>query len=952
METNSKFKDKKYVIRWIMAGIGICIIAAILWAVVFPSPYGISVRRIASMMQAAVIVAVLAIIAMFIYRAKKNKRVRIFGTILLSLLLIVVIVLNVVIINFHVMANQLLDRSTVTAEDIPEITSHAKDLTERLEEEGLVLLRNENEALPLSDSKINVLGYASANIVYGGSGSGAADETSNVTLTQALEDAGFEVNEKLVNFYKEQGATEKTGNVLEMIGGNYNLPEPTAEDMGSLIEEAKAYSDTALLVFGRRGGEGSDMPMDMEAYEGGTKGRHYLELTENEEALVAMARKEFGKVIVLINSSTPMELGFLEEQNIDAAMWIGGPGSTGLTAVAKALKGEVNPSGRLVDTYAYDITKSPAYYNAGDFKYLGSEHTSGGMMSSDDALYSFVNYQEGIYVGYRYYETAAADGFINYEEEVQYPFGYGLSYTSFEQKMGTLSEKDGKIVVPVTVTNTGKTAGKEVVQIYYTAPYTKGGIEKAHVVLAAFDKTELLAPGESETLTLEFAVEDMSSYDYVSAKSYVLEAGDYEIKLMKNSHDVIDSQIYTVAETQYGRESDLVQATNLFDDVAGDVQYMSRADWAGTMPKERAKDVEITEELMAELNDLSIEEDKDAVKVTVKKHGIAMDEMTGVAYDDPKWDEFLEQLSVKDMAYLIGTSGWQNVAIPAIKKPQGMDLDGPAGLNGLINGTSGNQYTSEVVMASTWNVELLEEFGEALGNEAYANGVSGLYGPAMNIHRTPFSGRNFEYYSEDGFLSGKMGAAAVRGAENTNTYTYIKHFALNDQETNAIGLATFTNEQAFRELYLRPFELAVKEGKSRGIMGAWSRVGTTWACASKPLMTDVLRGEWGFEGLVITDNSMMGDFQDADQAVAAGTDMMLASISKPFDESDTATGQQNMRKACHNILYVMANSNIFELAKVGVPAWIWIWIFADALFFGLIAWGAAGCTKPKKRADK
>lgn len=821
-------------------------------------------------------------------------------------------------------------------------------MTEQIEEEGLVLLRNEKNALPMTETKANVFGFASDAIIYGGSGSGAADESKNVNLKTALENVGIEVNEELSDFYKQKNDEAKAKNGVTIALSDYSVKEPSVDNYeNGLLEHAKDFSDTAIVVFGRAGGEGADMPMDMAAYEGGTEGRHYMELTENEEAMFDMVKENFEKVIVLINSSSPMELGFLENEKVDAAMWIGGPGSVGLQGVANALCGEVNPSGRLVDTYAYDATSSPAYMNIGDFTYTGTEHENGGMLGGV-APYKFMNYQEGIYVGYRYYETAAQDGYINYEETVQYPFGYGLSYTTFEQKMGELSADGDSISVDVTVTNTGKVPGKEVVQLYYTPPYTKGGIEKSHVVLAAFDKTDVLKPGESQTLTLSFMKEDMASYDYKDAKAYVLEKGDYAIKLMKNSHDVIDQRTYKVKETVANRESDLVEATNQFDDVAGDITYVSRADWEGTMPKEKAKDQAPSKEVLKALQNTKVETDPDAEDIVFKKHGLTLKDVKGLPYNDPKWEQLLEQLSIKDMEQLIGMSGWQSVRIGSVGKPEVLDVDGPAGLNGLINGTKGNQYTSAVVVGSTWNTELPEAFGEALGDEAYANKVSGIYGPAMNIHRTPFSGRNFEYYSEDALLSGKMGAAMVRGCNEKNVYTYIKHFALNDQETNAIGGANWCNEQAMREIYLKPFELSVKEGESKAIMTTWSRIGATWAGASKPLLQNVLRDEWGFEGFVITDNAMMGDFQNADQAIAAGNDMMLSSTQKEITIDETAEGRQLMRKACHNILYVVANSNALEHARVGVPGWIYGYVAFDAVMLGLIALGFMGCTKKKK----
>lgn len=932
---------------------GILIVIAIVASMVFKNPIGANVRLITRLIFAGTVVTAVFILAMWIYRARKNKRMLKIFSALLCVLLAVVIVINLAVMNFYVMINQFLHRNTADPETVVNETQVAREVTEQIEEEGLVLLRNEKNALPMTETKANVFGFASDAIIYGGSGSGAADESKNVNLKTALENVGIEVNEELSDFYKQKNDEAKAKNGVTIALSDYSVKEPSVDNYeNGLLEHAKDFSDTAIVVFGRAGGEGADMPMDMAAYEGGTEGRHYMELTENEEAMFDMVKENFEKVIVLINSSSPMELGFLENEKVDAAMWIGGPGSVGLQGVANALCGEVNPSGRLVDTYAYDATSSPAYMNIGDFTYTGTEHENGGMLGGvvlgGVAPYKFMNYQEGIYVGYRYYETAAQDGYINYEETVQYPFGYGLSYTTFEQKMGELSADGDSISVDVTVTNTGKVPGKEVVQLYYTPPYTKGGIEKSHVVLAAFDKTDVLKPGESQTLTLSFMKEDMASYDYKDAKAYVLEKGDYAIKLMKNSHDVIDQRTYKVKETVVNRESDLVEATNQFDDVAGDITYVSRADWEGTMPKEKAKDQAPSKEVLKALQNTKVETDPDAEDIVFKKHGLTLKDVKGLPYNDPKWEQLLEQLSIKDMEQLIGMSGWQSVRIGSVGKPEVLDVDGPAGLNGLINGTKGNQYTSAVVVGSTWNTELPEAFGEALGDEAYANKVSGIYGPAMNIHRTPFSGRNFEYYSEDALLSGKMGAAMVRGCNEKNVYTYIKHFALNDQETNAIGCANWCNEQAMREIYLKPFELSVKEGESKAIMTTWSRIGATWAGASKPLLQNVLRDEWGFEGFVITDNAMMGDFQNADQAIAAGNDMMLSSTQKEITIDETAEGRQLMRKACHNILYVVANSNALEHARVGVPGWIYGYVAFDAVMLGLIALGFMGCTKKKK----
>ncbi len=942
---------KKAMLYGIIAVAALIVISYLLtW--LFPNPLGASIRRIFSIMMPFVYFWMVIIVAWFVYLAVKNKKIRVIRTILFTMAMIIVLAVNMVVGNMYVLLNQLLDRSTITEEQTYTITETARDLTEEIEEEGIVLLKNQDNTLPLSEKKVNVFGYASQKIVYGGSGSGAADERKNVSLKVALENEGFELNTNLYQFYQERSQQETSNNVLVMLGGDNRIPEPgKAEYTKQMLEEAKDFSEIAIVVFSRNGGEGADMPMDMTDVTG-EKDKHYLELSSNEMDLLNTVEENFEDVVVLINSSTPMELGFLEEEGIDGAIWIGGPGSTGLNAVAKVLSGEVNPSGRLSDIYAYDITTNPAYYNAGGFDYLGSEHASSGLTGllagGTEELYHFLNYQEGIYIGYRYYETAAEDGYITYEEQVQFPFGYGLSYTSFEKQMGDLQVQDGIITVDVMVTNTGIVSGKEVIQLYYSAPYYIGGIEKSHVVLAAFDKTSVLDPGQSETISLSFLVEDMSSYDYVNAKAYILEAGDYQIQLMNNSHDVIERRVFSVEETQIGRNSDLTEVTNQFDDAAGDVEYVSRADWEGTMPTERTSNIQITEDLLAQIENVSVEENPNAEELVFSNHGLTLSDMKGLSYDDPQWEKLLEQLSIKDMEYLIGTGGWQTVAVPSVEKPQVIDIDGPAGLNGLINGIAGNQYPSEVVISATWNVDLAEKYGETLGEEAIIYGVSGIYGPAMNIHRTPFSGRNFEYYSEDPLLSGKFGAAMVSGLNSTNTYAYIKHFALDDQETNVIGQCVWANEQAIREIYLRPFEITVKEGGAKAVMSAWNRIGTSWTGGNEALLTNVLRGEWGFVGVVITDNSMVGSYMNGDLAISAGNDLMLNSLGTTFTTTDTNMGGQKLRTASHNILYIVANSNALDLVRIGVPNWIFIFAFSDFVLLSLLTWAATGCTKKKK----
>ncbi|MGM9537463.1 MAG: glycoside hydrolase family 3 C-terminal domain-containing protein [Candidatus Onthomonas sp.] len=908
----------------------------------------------------AIAFAVLSVIVLglFLFRAVKNKSVRKVGSALLCVVLVALLIFNIAVARFNVVINQFLSGQD-SSDEISEAEAASKSLTQELESEGIVLLKNEGNSLPLAEKKVNLFGYGSSFSAYGGAGSGAGDESKNVSLKSGLEAAGFTVNEDLSNFYAGLEEKKDTGNVFNMMGNDFNIHEPAISEYGDLIDSAKAFSDTAIVVFSRAGGEGADLPLDMAEYTGGTAGRHYLELTENEEAMLSMVEENFGTVIVIVNSSHAMELGFLENDSIDAAIWIGCPGSTGMNAVGDVLSGKVNPSGRLVDTYAYDATSAPSYYNFGDFTYTNSKHL-GGYSGNDESYYKFVDYAEGIYVGYRYYETRYIDNATGvcdeeaYQAAVQFPFGYGLSYTTFEQSMSDLTVADGSISVDVTVTNTGDVAGKEVIQLYYTAPYTVGGIEKSHVVLAAFDKTDLLQPGASQTMTLTFAVDDMASFDYLGAGCYVLDAGDYEIKLMANAHDVIDSRIYTVDSTitysgDNSRSSDLIAAETAFAEYAGDVQYVSRADWEGTLPTQRTADREASAELLADIADHSVAEDPDAEPIVIKDNGLTLADMIGLDYDDPQWEKLLEQLSVEDMKKLIGTGGYQTLSISSISKPSTVDIDGPAGLNGLVSGVSGVQFCSEVVMASTWNQELVERMGQALGDEAVANGVSGIYGPGANTHRSPFGGRNFEYFSEDGLLAGKMAAAEIRGAMSRGCYCYVKHYALNDQDTNRSDLCTWANEQAIREIYLKPFEIAVKEGGTTAVMSSMNNIGSTQAGSCKSLCTTVLRDEWGFQGMVITDAYGFG--MDISSGIAAGNDMALSTTGATFtSDTNSNTVQQQMRTACHNILYTVANSNAFDLIDTSVPWWIWLLSSVDAVALILIASGFVAATRKKKES--
>lgn len=872
----------------------------------------------------------------------QRKKGAVLGKIIFVLGLIFMIAGNTAIYKFNNIINQHF--ATVKVDDMAEEDARAaaEEITQRIEEEGIVLLENKNEVLPLADKAVNVFGISSVQLTYGGAGSGSSDEGNNVTIQQGLENAGISVNDELTKFYEGKKGDKKKQNIFNLKGGDYNLKEPEVSEYDSkLIENAKKFSNTALVVFSRNGGEGGDLPMDMGSYKKGDAGKHYLELQDVELGMLNLVKENFDNVIIIINSSNAMELGFLEDEAIDGALWIGGPGATGCNALGRVLTGEVNPSGRLTDTYAYDLTTSPAYYNAGDFTY-----TSGG----EDTKEKYVEYAEGIYVGYRYYETRYVDNATNkcdenaYAAVVQYPFGYGKSYTTFEQKIVDHKVDDGKISVDVQVKNIGKTPGKDVVQLYVTAPYTVGGIEKSFVELEGFGKTSELKPGASEVVSIAFDVEDMAAYDDVNNGCYVLEKGDYEVKLMANAHDLIDSFTYTVEDDvvykgDVKRESDKVPAENLFDYAKGDVTYVSRADWEGTLPKERVEKKEVSTEFLDSLKPENIQSlyvnlSNDGEKITTgADNGLTLEDMVGVDFEDEKWDLLLDELTVEEMAKLIGYGGFSTTAVDSVGKVATIDIDGPAGLNALTSDISGVQYTSEVVIASTFNTGMVEEMGEVYAQEACSKGVVGLYAPGSNVHRTPFSGRNFEYYSEDPVLNGEMGKALATGFNNMGVYCYPKHFALNDQETNRIGVCVWSNEQAIREIYLKSFEIIHKAGVNHGAMTSYNRIGNVWCGGNKELVTDVLRGEWGFKGAVATDY-VNSPIMSADQTLVAGGDLMLSTTGAKLTDAvlNTTEGQQKMRAAAKNILYMVVNSRAYtDPVEMGFPYWILVQIGVDLL---------------------
>ena len=838
---------------------------------------------------------------------------------------------------YFALVNEFVMQPNMSTE---ENRAEPRAITEEVESEGIVLLEN-NGALPLGKgAKVNVFGVGVEQFTYGGTGSGAADESVNTSLMQGLRNAGLEVNEDLASWYKENTPEKQE---MGLVGTDWNLYEiPQSTYPEDLLADAEDFSDTAIVIITRRSGEGDDLPYDMADYSGSEAGRSYLELTPDEEDLLEMAKTNYDNVVVIVNAANAMELGFLEDEDIDAAIWVGCPGSTGTNAIGNVLSGAVNPSGHLVDTYVYEVESNPSYYAFGEFNYTNVGYANAGIGGSsengDNLPYHFVEYVEGIYVGYRYYETAAADGFIDYDKIVQYPFGYGLSYTTFEKEIESFTDTDTTVTVSVKVTNTGDVAGKDVAQIYVHAPYTTGGIEKAEVVLAGFAKTKLLEPGESQTLEISFNKEDIASYDYAGIKAeggaYVLEAGTYEVRLQDNSHDMVDSESFKVAkdviyndDNDGKRESDLITATNQFDDMSfgDDLTYVSRADWAGTMLTERrASDIEATAEQIAIITDDSVD-NPEVEDIVVANHGLKLSDMEGLDYDDPKWDELLEQISVDEMARLVQLGGWMNTAVPSIGKGHVTDTDGPNGPNLPIGQLSGNQYTGQLMLGATWNTELVYRMGEIFGEETRTIGAGGIYAPACNIHRSQFAGRNYEYVSEDGFLSGAVVEAEVRGIQSKGVHVYVKHFALNDQETHRDngGLVTWANEQAMREIYLKPFEMGVKQGGALGIMSSFNRIGAVPAAESYALLTTVLRNEWGFQGTVITDCVMAATTMDFDRAIRAGNDLELSFggviVFAGLDEStlNTNYGHQVLRQATKNILWTAVQSDSNGVATFG-----------------------------------
>lgn len=869
---------------------------------------------------------------------------------------------------------------TQKATNKAEAFANAQEVNLKLAEEGFVMLKNENAALPMNKgARISVFSKNSVNLSYGGSGSGGFDTSNNKNLYESLNDAGFVTNPTLKNFYESsQSGPVRTANSSDLDNGD-NQKIATAETPQSKYTDAVRnsyadYSDAALVVITRIGGEGFDLPR----YQGDSEGAvsldsHYLELDQNEiDLLTAVTDGTFKRVVVVFNTPSSFEATFLKDSayaafadKIDAAVWIGFTGSNGITALGEILNGDVNPSGRLVDTWAADFTKNPSFVN------FGTGCLPDTTDKYDGGMYYSVDYEEGIYVGYRYYETRGeTDGEDWYNANVVYPFGYGLSYTTFDWTVGDASaseiELGTTITVPVTVKNTGSVAGKDVVQLYASAPYTLGGIEKAHKVLVGFAKTKLLQPGESETVTVSFDPYSAASYDYRDANSngfsgYELEAGEYTLYVSRNAHESEKAiALNLAADVQIGTDpttdSEVVNRyTDSEDFLDSDWQLdtmLSRADWEGTWPtpqtaQQHAGTDRLYEEIRSEEHNNPTDFDSEEYPWFGEEPTLTLRDLLPsaeaegyepvVSYDDERWEELMMGCDEEEMIALINNGAYHTLAMESVGLPATIHGDGPSGFTCFmskeqVNGTC--QYVSEPVMASTWNINLMNELGEAIGEEGTIGDkttgqpYSSIYAPGVNIHRSPFGGRCSEYFSEDPFISGMMGAAEVQGIQSRGVLPTVKHFVANEQETHRSigGDLSWLSEQALREIYLKPFEYTVKLGETRGIMTSFNRIGTRWTGGDYRLLTEILRNEWGFNGLVICDFNTIPQYMIPRMMFYAGGSIDLATQQSAMwtdcDTSDAGDAIVLMR-AVKDVMYALVNSNAMNAEVIGYNPPIW-----------------------------
>lgn len=854
--------------------------------------------------------------------------------------------------NYKNMVSMFLSQTTFTAEGgsnpqyftsdydtADAVDKAATELSVQIEREGIVLMKNENDALPLDKgSKISLLGQCSVDLVYGGAGAGSIDTSQVEDLKTVLEKNEFQVNETLWKFYTEGAGAAYRKAVPDIMGqGGFSVNEvPMDVYSEEALASMKEYSDAAVIVVGRSGSESVDLTPD------------YLEFSAEEVELIKYACDNFETVVLMLNVTNPMNLSALNEYDIDACLWVGATGQEGAVAIGEVLNGTVSPSGNTVDTWSYKPTEAPSAVNLGDYTITNSEVVSGN---------KYLVYAEGIYVGYRYYETRYEDVVLgnesvdnyNYDTQVQFPFGYGLSYTTFEWSDYTVTENADNFTVSIKVTNTGNVPGKETVQIYIQKPYTEydkaNQLEKASVELVGYEKTETLESGASEVVEVVVPKELMKSYDAYGYGTYIVEAGNYYLAAGENAHDALnnilaakgaavegvatlahlyvqnelDTTTYAVADTGNAIENQMEDVDIKAYDT--EFKYLSRSDWTGTWPTVYANGQWVAPEELLKALEIIITENPDAKRpefdVISEEYGeLKLADMIGLDYDDPKWEAFLNQLDKNELYQYISHAGYGTTAIEDEGVPGVVHKDGPAGISSTLAGGNINcmGYPPAVVLASTWNVELAEARGKLVGEDSLSSKVTVWYAPAMNIHRTAMSGRNFEYYSEDGFLSGVMGAAETENFQKKGGIVTIKHFAINDQETNRIGGSMFCNEQSAREIYLLPFQMCVEDGNATGIMSSMNRVGGRWIGGHEGIMTNMLRGEWGYEGFVITDQTSFASFNYCDirEGLAAGNDIWLCTGQDMWQLSDeelTATVMTNARQAIHRYLYAVANSN-------------------------------------------
>lgn len=894
------------------------------------------------------VIVVIAAVALALGTRKRYREGRMvkhmkLGNSILGTVGVILIAATVAVsVCMNVFANQLNNVFYVGAIGSDSVSTTEDDwrsLAKEIGQEGMTLMRNENNTLPLRNTKVNLIGYYAYNPYFSGGGSGrvsGGDDT--VDVLSSLKSAGIEINPALM----DAGVYEVKEPEPVQIG--FHVSPLTVDEVSvdkfagdASFESMKEYSDTTIVVLGRTGSEGADLT----SYEQ-IDDANYLQLNDNEKAIMKKASETFDKVIVVINSANALEMGFLDEYDVDACVWAGLPGPYGFDALGKILTGEINPSGKLPDTWVADNDSAPASENYGT------------QVASNSETSHYVDYVEGIYVGYKWYETAYAEQAIitntktnetfdygkDYDSIVSFPFGTGLSYTTFSQKITSISgetlDPKGSVSVDVEVTNTGDVAGKEVVQLYMSAPYTnydkKNGVEKAAVQLIGYDKTDELTPGASQTLTIEVPVEDLASYDAShsndngTAGSYMLDAGEYTFSIRANAHESLDEKTASLNEQYFysgdnQRTSDGQAASNQFDE-ASRGKYLSRnngfANYADAMGSVVDTVNSTTNEDEPDAYDPSYDEGIDAMTKGVDyavKGDLTLDDVKGLDYDDPRWDELIKQLTVEELKSLVEDSTYASPSLLSIGKDfRTVDSDGPMGISSMwTTSMNGIAYPCIPLLAATFNTDIATKFGEQMADQTQYYGTSGWYAPAMNNHRWAFSGRNFEYYSEDAVLAGTTASAQVKAAREGGLIVYIKHFALNDMESvRHENLHTYSNEQAIREIYLKPFEDCVKKGGATAVMASMNFIGDTYAGANESLLTEVLRNEWGFNGKVLTDMDQGGMAAGSNKAMRAGLDGWLTRWGISV-RAKTDADIHYLQRSAHNTLYAMANGNLMPV---------------------------------------